>query len=118
MEVQAPKNYRPINEPLLYFTVETIKTNSGKIVNPETGQVVDIKTINVKFPKDDKVYALNTLYMTNPKDSNKRALVKDVDSKDISMSTIVYKSAASEGKAISELTLVAADNHEYSLDRN
>jgi len=35
MEVQAPKGYRPITEPLLSFTIETIRTDSGKIVDPE-----------------------------------------------------------------------------------
>ncbi|MDU7501994.1 MAG: prealbumin-like fold domain-containing protein, partial [Finegoldia magna] len=53
MEVKAPEGYKPINGPLLYFTVETIKTNSGKIVDPESGDVVDIKSINVKFAETD-----------------------------------------------------------------
>lgn len=116
MEVQAPKGYRPINEPLLYFTVETIKTDSGKIVDPETGKIIDIKSINVKFPGDDKGQALTSLYMTDPKDSTKKTQIKNVDSKEINMETIIYKSAdATSGKPLKELILIVSDGHEYAL---
>ena len=120
-EVQAPKGYRPIKDPLLYFTVETIKTNSGKIVDPETGKIVDIKTINVKFPSDsatDNATNIAKLYMTDPKDSKKKILIEKVDAKEISMETIIYKSeTATEGKALKELNLVAADKYVYSLSQ-
>ena len=116
MEVQAPKGYRPINEPLLYFTVETIKTNSGKIVDPKTGKIEDIKTINVKFPGDTKRQALTSLYMANPKDPTNKTQISNVDSKEINMETIIYKSAeATSGKPLKELTLVVSDGHEYEL---
>ena len=116
MEVQAPKGYRPINEPLLYFTVETIRTDSGKIVDPKTGKIIDIKTINVKFPGDDKGQALTSLYMADPKDSTKKIKINEVDSKEINMETIIYKSAdATSGKPLKELTLVVSDGHEYAL---
>ncbi|MFO3665692.1 SpaA isopeptide-forming pilin-related protein [Anaerococcus sp. ENR0831] len=116
MEVQAPKGYRPINEPLLSFTVETIRTDSGKIVDPETGKIIDIKTINVKFPEDTKAQALPSLYMTDPKDSTKKTQIKNVDSKEINMETIIYKSAdATSGKPLKELTLVVSDGNEYAL---
>ena len=116
MEVQAPKGYRPINEPLLYFTVETIKTNSGKIVNPKTGQTVDIKTINVKFPGDTKRQALTSLYMADPKDPTNKTQISNVDSKEINMETTIYKSDdATSGKPLKELILVVSDGHEYAL---
>lgn len=116
MEVQAPKGYRPINEPLLSFTIETIKTDSGKIVDPETGKIIDIKTINVKFPGDNKSQALTNLYMVDPKDSTKKTQINNVDSKEINMETIIYKSAdAASGKPLKELTLVVSDGHEYAL---
>lgn len=116
MEVQAPKGYRPITEPLLSFTVETIRTDSGKIVDPETGNIIDIKTINVKFPGDDKGQALTSLYMADPKDSTKKTQIKNVDSKEINMETIIYKSAdATSGKPLKELILVVSDGHEYAL---
>ena len=116
MEVQAPKNYRPIDEPLLYFTVETIRTDSGKIVDPETGKIINIKTINVKFPEDTNAQALTSLYMVDPKDSTKKIQISNVDSKEINMETIIYKSAdATSGKPLKELTLVVSDGHEYAL---
>lgn len=116
MEVQAPKGYRPITEPLLSFTIETIRTDSGKIVDPETGKIIDIKTIKVKFPGDDKGQALTSLYMTDPKDAKKKIKINEVDSKEINMETIIYKSAdATRGKPLKELILVVSDGHEYAL---
>ena len=116
MEVQAPKGYRPITEPLLSFTIETIKTDSGKIVDPETGKIIDIKTINVKFPGDTNAQALTSLYMADPKDSTNKTQIKNVDSKEINMETIIYKSTdATSGKPLKELILVVSDGHEYAL---
>ena len=123
-EVQPPKGYRAIKDPLLYFTVETIKTNSGKIVDPESGKVIDIKTIKVKFPDDDKDYNIADLYMTDSKDATKKILIKDADSKDISMDTIIYKTSAATdtaGKALKELSIpsteTGADKQYYSLSQ-
>ena len=116
MEVQAPKGYRPITEPLLNFTIETIKKDSGKIVDPATGKIIDIKTINVKFPGDTNAQALTSLYMTDPKYAKKK--INEVDSKEINMETIIYKSAdATSGKPLKELILVVSDGHEYALDQ-
>lgn len=116
MEVQAPKGYRPITEPLLSFTIETIRTDSGKIVDPESGKIIDIKTINVKFPGDDKGQALTSLYMTDPKDAKKKIKINEVDSKEINMETIIYKSAdATSGKPLKELILVVNGGREYAL---
>ncbi|MBS6105510.1 SpaA isopeptide-forming pilin-related protein [Anaerococcus sp.] len=84
MEVKAPKGYKPIKDPLLYFTVETITSDSGKIVNPQTGQLVDAKTIEIKFPGSDKIHKLNDLTMIAP-DTGKEVAIKDVDSKKISI---------------------------------
>ena len=87
IEVKAPEGYKPINGPLLQFTVETIKTNSGKIVDPESGDVVDIKTIKVKFSEDKNatIYNLRDLNMVNPDDANQTIKVSSVDSKKISV---------------------------------
>lgn len=87
IEVKAPEGYKPINGPLLQFTVETIKTNSGNIVDPESGDVVDIKTIKVKFSEDKNatVYDLNKLSMVDPKDETKTISISSVDSKKISV---------------------------------
>lgn len=116
MEVQAPKGYRPIKDALLYFTIETIRTDSGKIVDPETGKIIDIKNIKVKFPGDSDSKGLTELYMTDPKDSSKKIQISKVDSKEINMETIIYKSAdATSGKPLKELFLVVSDGREYAL---
>ncbi|WP_308749451.1 SpaA isopeptide-forming pilin-related protein [uncultured Anaerococcus sp.] len=86
MEVKAPKDYKPIDGPLLYFTVETIKTNSGKIVHPETGEVVDIKSIQIKFSDTDpEVHKLSDLSMVNAK--GETVAIKDAKSTDINVET-------------------------------
>ncbi|KXA10887.1 SpaA isopeptide-forming pilin-related protein [Finegoldia magna] len=111
-EVQPPKGYRPIKDPLLYFTVETIKTNSGKIVDPESGKVIDIKSIKVKFPDDNKDYNIADLYMKDPKDATKKILIKDVESRDISMDTIIYKTETAPdtaGKTLKELSIPSTE---------
>lgn len=87
MEVKAPEGYKPITDPLLYFTIKTVNTNSGDVVDPETGDTVDIKTVNVRFESKGKTYNLSDLQMVDPKDSTKKLNIKDVDSKDINIET-------------------------------
>ncbi|MDU4045333.1 MAG: SpaA isopeptide-forming pilin-related protein [Peptoniphilus harei] len=117
MEVKAPKDYKPINGPLLYFTVETIKTNSGKIVDPETGQVVDIKTISVRFPGNEKTYKLSELSMIG-KDGNPVLIGEvesGVDSKEISLedTLIVDPKDSTKNIKLNELSIVGKE-----LDEN
>ena len=117
MEVKAPKDYKPINGPLLYFTVETIKTNSGKIVDPETGKVVDIKTISVKFPGNDETYELKNLKMIG-KDGNSVPIGEvgsGVNSKEISLedTLIVDPKDSTKNIKLNELSIVGKD-----LDEN
>ena len=86
-EVKAPKGYKPITDPLLYFTIKTVNTNSGDVVDPETGDTVDIKTINVRFESKGKTYKLADLKMVDPKDTTKKLDIKNVVSKDINIET-------------------------------
>lgn len=86
-EVKAPKGYKPITDPLLYFTIKTVNTNSGDVVDPETGDTVDIKTINVRFESKGKTYKLADLKMVDPKDTTKKLDIKNVVSKDIDIET-------------------------------
>lgn len=86
-EVKAPKGYKPITDPLLYFTIKTVNTNSGDVVDPETGDTVDIKTINVRFESKGKTYKLSDLQMVNPKDTTNKLDIKNVVSKDIDIET-------------------------------
>lgn len=87
MEVKAPEGYKPITDPLLYFTIKTVNTNSGDVVDPETGDTVDIKTVNVRFESGGTTYNLSNLQMVDPKDSTKKLNIKDVESKDINIET-------------------------------
>ncbi|WP_308653023.1 SpaA isopeptide-forming pilin-related protein, partial [uncultured Anaerococcus sp.] len=117
IEVKAPEGYKPINGPLLRFTVETIKTNSGKIVDPESGEVVDIKSIKVKFAEnDEKAYNLSDLNMVNPDNKNEIIKVSSVDSKKISIkdSKIVHPTT-NDIVNLNDLIIATADNHEYPI---
>ena len=117
MEVKAPEGYKPINGPLLYFTVETIKTNSGKIVDPESGDVVDIKSINVKFAETDtKAYKLSDLSMVNPDDANKIIKVSSVDSKKISIKdSQIVNPTTNAIVNLNDLIIVTADGYGYPI---
>ncbi len=117
MEEKAPEGYNPINGPLLYFTVETIKTNSGKIVDPETGKVVNIKTISVKFPGNDETYKLSDLSMIG-KDGKSVVIGSvgaGVDSKEISLedTLIVDPKDSTKNIKLNELSIVGKE-----LDEN
>lgn len=119
MEVKAPEGYKPINGPLLYFTIETIKSNQGVIVHPETGKLVDIKTIKVKFPVvegkpvDDKEYDLTELYMVNS--AGDTVKISEVDSSDISIENTEIKKAADSTTKVPLKNLSVVGN---DLDEN
>ena len=117
MEVKAPEGYKPINGPLLYFTVETIKINSGKIVDPESGQVVDIKSINVKFSENDtKVYKLSDLNMVKPDDPNQIIKVSGVDSKKISIKdSKIVNPTTNAIVDLNDLIIVTTDGQGYPI---
>ena len=118
MEVKAPKGYKPIDGPLLYFTVETIKTNSGKIVHPETGEVVDIKSITIKFSDTDpEAHKLETLQMVGK--DGKIVDIKNAKSTDINVETtkIINPHATDPDKEqvlLKELKIVGA-NDNYNI---
>lgn len=117
IEVKAPEGYKPINGPLLRFTVETIKTNSGKIVDPESGEVVDIKSIKVKFSEnDEKAYNLSDLNMVNPDDPNQIIKVSSVDSKKISIKdSKIVNPTTNDIVDLNDLIIVVSDGHGYPI---
>ena len=117
IEVKAPEGYKPINGPLLRFTVETIKTNSGKIVDPESGEVVDIKSINVKFAEnDEQAYKLSDLNMVNPDDPNQVIKVSSVDSKKISIKdSKIVNPTTNDIVNLNDLIIVVSDGHGYPI---
>lgn len=118
IEVKAPEGYKPIDGPLLHFTVETIKTNCGKIVDPESGEVVDIKTIKVRFSedKDATVYDLNKLSMVDPEDNTKTISISSVDSKKISIKkSQIVNPTTNAIVNLNDLIIVTEDNHQYPI---
>ncbi|MFR2891439.1 SpaA isopeptide-forming pilin-related protein [Peptoniphilus grossensis] len=66
VEVQAPKGYKPINGPLLYFSVETVSIVSQLITDPRTGENIDVKTVEFYFPGNTKAYKFEDLEMHDP----------------------------------------------------
>ena len=120
MEVKAPEGYKPIDGPLLYFTVETIKTNSGNIVDPESGNVVDIKSIKVKFSedKDATVYDLNKLSMVDPEDNTKTISISSVDSKKINVKdSKIVNPATNAIVNLNDLIIVKENGNKYPINQ-
>lgn len=52
MEVKPPEGYKPIKEPVLFFTIETVSLISGQIVHPITGERIDINKVDFLFPQE------------------------------------------------------------------
>lgn len=120
IEVKAPEGYKPIDGPLLHFTVETIKTNSGNIVDPETGKVVDIKSIKVKFSedKDATVYDLNKLSMVDPENNTKTISISSVDSKKINVKdSKIVNPATNAIVNLNDLIIVTGEGHNYPINQ-
>lgn len=114
LEVQPPKGYKPITDPLLYFTVDTVKTNSGKIVHPETGQIVDIKSIKIKFSDDDKeAHKLSDLQMVNKK--SETVNIKDVKSTDINVETTKIINPHTKSEVFLKDLKIVGDNGTYDI---
>ena len=66
VEVQAPKGYKPINGPLLYFSVETVSIVSQRITDPRTGESIDVNTTRFYFPGNTTAYKFEDLEMHDP----------------------------------------------------
>ena len=81
IEVQAPKNYKPIDGPLLHFSVETVSIVSQRITDPRTGENIDVNTVGFYFPGNDTAYKFEDLEMRDPvtKEVIKFKDVKNVD---------------------------------------
>ncbi|WP_282929448.1 SpaA isopeptide-forming pilin-related protein [Anaerococcus sp. Marseille-Q7828] len=116
LEVKAPEGYVPIKDPLLYFTVETIATNSGKIIHPLTGKEVDIKSIQVKFPGNKTVYELKNLTMVDPADKTKTVAISTVDSDkiDIEKAEIIDPNDNTKKVPLKDLS-IPGDKQDYKI---
>lgn len=81
VEVQAPKGYKPIDGPLLHFSVETVSLVSQKIVDPRIGQAIDVNTVEFYFPGNTTPYKFKDLEVHDPvtKEVIKFMKAKNVD---------------------------------------
>lgn len=84
VEVQAPKGYKPINGPLLYFSVETVSLVSQKIVDPRTGEAIDVNTVEFYFPGNTTPYKFENLEVHDPV-TNK--VIKFMEAKNVDLDT-------------------------------
>nr|WP_072536963.1 SpaA isopeptide-forming pilin-related protein [Anaerococcus mediterraneensis] len=60
LEVTPPQGYKPIDGPLLEFTIKQIDTRSGKIINPRTKKEVDLIDLTIVDPYNQEKIALNS----------------------------------------------------------
>ena len=88
VEVQAPKGYKPINGPLLYFSVETVSLVSQKIVDPRTGEAININDTEFYFPNNTTPYEFKDLEMHDPV-TNKVIKFKDARNADLETTKII-----------------------------
>ena len=84
VEVQAPKGYKPINGPLLYFSVETVSLVSQKIVDPRTGEAIDVNTVEFYFPNNATPYKFENLEVHDPVTNE---VIKFKDAKNVDLDT-------------------------------
>ena len=82
IEVQAPKGYKPIDGPLLHFSVETVSLVSQKIVDPRIGETIDVKTVEFYFPGNTTPYKFADLEVHDPV-TNK--VIKFMDAKNVDL---------------------------------
>ena len=60
LEVTPPQGYKPIEGPLLEFTIKQIDTRSGKIINPNTKKEVNLVDLTIVDPYNEEEIVLNT----------------------------------------------------------
>lgn len=84
VEVQAPKGYKPIDGPLLHFSVETVSLVSQKIVDPRIGQAIDVNTVKFYFPGNTTPYEFKNLEVHDPVTNE---VIKFKDAKNVDLDT-------------------------------
>ena len=88
IEVQAPKGYKPIDGPLLHFSVETVSIVSKLITDPRTGENIKVDTVGFYFPGNDKSYKFEELEMHDPV-TNEVIKFKDAKNADLETTRII-----------------------------
>lgn len=88
IEVQAPKGYKPIDGPLLHFSVETVSIVSQRITDPRTGENINVNQVSFYFPGNDKAYKFEDLEMRDPV-TNEVIKFKDAKNADLETTRII-----------------------------
>ena len=88
IEVQAPKGYKPIDGPLLHFSVETVSLVSQKIVDPRIGETIDVNTVEFYFPNNTTPYKFGDLEVHDPV-TNEIIKFKDAKNVDLESTKII-----------------------------
>ena len=88
IEVQAPKDYKPIDGPLLHFSVETVSLVSQKIVDPRIGETIDVNTVEFYFPDNTTPYKFGDLEVHDPV-TNEVIKFKDAKNVDLESTKII-----------------------------
>ena len=89
IEVQAPKGYKPIDGPLLHFSVETVSIVSKLITDPRTGENINVNTVGFYFPENDKAYKFEELEMRDPTDDTKIIKFSEAKNADLETTKII-----------------------------
>ena len=89
IEVQAPKGYKPIDGPLLHFSVETVSIVSQRITDPRTGENIDIKNVDFYFPGNYTAYKFKDLEMRDPTDDTKIIKFSEAKNADLETTKII-----------------------------
>lgn len=142
VEVQAPKGYKPIDGPLLHFSVETVSLVSQKIVDPRIGEAIDVNTVEFYFPnnatpykfenlevhdpvtnevikfKDAKNVDLDTTKIINPQDKTKEVPLKDLSIKFPGEIKNKEGEVVKDTYKISEIQITPTSNGYISLEYN
>ena len=104
IEVQAPKNYKPIDGPLLHFSVETVSIVSQRITDPRIGENIDVNTVNFYFPGNDTAYKFKDLEMRDPV-TKEVIKFKDAKNADLETTRIINPLDKSKEVPLRELTI-------------
>lgn len=100
VEVQAPKGYKPIDGPLLHFSVETVSIVSERITDPRTGENININDVRFYFPGNDTAYKFEDLEMRDPT-TNKVIKFKDAKNADLETTKIIDPTDSTKKKEVS-----------------
>ena len=84
IEVKAPKGYKPIDGPLLHFSVETVSIVSQRITDPRTGENIDVNKVDFYFPGNTIAYKFEDLKMHDPVTNE---VIKFKDAKNVDLET-------------------------------